>query len=78
MAIYLLNFISIPIYDLLIKNKKRLVFIIALQMFLMLSLRSSLDSLSQRKEIPSLLSSADRREVSSRVTPAPKLTTSSG
>lgn len=40
MAIYLLNFISIPIYDLLIKNKKRLVFIIALQMFLMLSLRA--------------------------------------
>ena len=40
MAIYLLNFISIPIYDLLIKNKKRLVFIIALQMFLILSLRA--------------------------------------
>ena len=40
MAIYLLNFISIPIYDLLIKNKKRLVFIIALQLFLILSLRA--------------------------------------
>lgn len=40
MAIYLLNFISIPIYDLLIKNKKRLVFLVATQIFLILALRA--------------------------------------
>ena len=40
MAIYLLNFISIPIYDLLIKNKKKLVLIVSLQLFLILALRT--------------------------------------
>ena len=40
MAIYLLNFISIPIYDLLIKNKKKLVFLVATQIFLILALRA--------------------------------------
>lgn len=40
MAIYLLNFISIPIYDLLIKNKKRLVVLVATQIFLILALRA--------------------------------------
>ena len=40
MAIYLLNFISIPIYDLLIKNKKKLVLIVSLQLFLILALRA--------------------------------------
>ena len=41
MAIYLLNFISIPIYDLLFKNKKRMIiFLLSLQMFLILSLRA--------------------------------------
>lgn len=40
MAIYLLNFISIPIYNLIIKNKKWLVFIISTQIFLILALRA--------------------------------------
>ncbi len=41
MAIYLLNFISIPIYDLLFKNKKRIIiFLVSVQMFLILALRA--------------------------------------
>ncbi|MBP3370414.1 MAG: EpsG family protein [Clostridia bacterium] len=41
MAIYLLNFISIPIYDLLFKNKKRMIiFLLSVQMFLILALRA--------------------------------------
>jgi hypothetical protein len=41
MAVYLLNFLSIPIYDLIIKKRKKLLlFIIALQTFLILALRS--------------------------------------
>lgn len=41
MTVYLLNFISIPIYGLIFKKKKRVIIVlVALQMFLMLSLRS--------------------------------------
>ena len=43
MAIYLLNFISIPIYDILFKNKKRtIIFFVSLQMFLILALRNEM------------------------------------
>ncbi len=40
MAIYLLNFISIPIYALLIKKKRPIIFLLSLQMFLILALRA--------------------------------------
>lgn len=39
MAVYILNFLSIPLYDLLIKNKKKLVILLTIQMFLILALR---------------------------------------
>ena len=41
MLIYALNFISIPIYDLIFKNKKILINILCIQMWLILILRSS-------------------------------------
>lgn len=40
MAVYLLNYISVPVYDVLIKKKKVLVAVLAIQMFLILSLRA--------------------------------------
>lgn len=41
MAIYLLNFISIPVYDLIFKKNKRLIiFLVSVQMFLILALRA--------------------------------------
>ena len=40
MAIFLLNYISIPIYDLLIKKKRAVLLLVTLQMFLILALRA--------------------------------------
>lgn len=40
MLIYLLNFISIPFYGLCVKDRKKLVILIAFQMFLILALRA--------------------------------------
>lgn len=40
MAIFLLNFVSIPIYNGIIKNKKLLVWLLTLQMFLILAFRA--------------------------------------
>ncbi len=40
MLIYLINFLSIPVYSLIDKNRKRIVFIICFQLFLMLIFRS--------------------------------------
>lgn len=40
MAIYLLNFASIPVYDLLFKKKKLIIFLLSTQMFLILALRA--------------------------------------
>lgn len=40
MAIFLLNYISIPIYDLLIKKKRAILLLVTLQMFLILALRA--------------------------------------
>lgn len=40
MAIYLLNFASIPVYDLLFKKKKLIIFLISTQIFLLLALRT--------------------------------------
>ena len=40
MAIFLLNYISIPIYDLLIKKKRAILVLVSLQLFLILALRA--------------------------------------
>ena len=40
MLIYILNFISIPIYAIFIRNKKKLVMLLSIQLFLLLALRS--------------------------------------
>ena len=41
MLVYLLNFISIPVYSLLFKNKKRMIiFVVSIQLFLLLALRA--------------------------------------
>lgn len=42
MLIYLVNFLSVPIYSLIDKNKKRVLFVVCLQMFLILSCRNEL------------------------------------
>ena len=40
MLVYILNFISIPIYATFVKNKKKLVMLLSIQFFLLLALRS--------------------------------------
>ncbi len=40
MFIYLFNFLSIPFYDLMIKDKKKIIWLVCVQMFLILALRA--------------------------------------